>query len=908
MTNRISRLKTALFANTREISLERALLYTASHRQTEGEPVILRRAKATAYILEHVEISIRDEELIAGNRTVKPRAGIMSPEMDPYWLLKELDQFPTRPQDRFAISEEDKRIYREELFPYWEKRSMKDFINGQMTDEVKAATSTQIFSINQTDKGQGHIIIDYPRLLNHGLGELVAQMQQHCQQQPENHFYQAALLLLEASQKHILRYAELAETMAANCTDAQRREELLTIAEISRHNAQHKPQTFWQACQLFWYMNIILQYESNASSLSLGRFDQYMLPFYQASLTQGEDPAFLKELLESLWVKCNDIVLLRSTSSARYFAGFPTGYTALLGGLTENGRSAVNVLSFLCLDAYQSVQLPQPNLGVRTNALIDTPFLMKTAETIRLGTGIPQIFNDEVVVPAFLNESNASSLSLGRFDQYMLPFYQASLTQGEDPAFLKELLESLWVKCNDIVLLRSTSSARYFAGFPTGYTALLGGLTENGRSAVNVLSFLCLDAYQSVQLPQPNLGVRTNALIDTPFLMKTAETIRLGTGIPQIFNDEVVVPAFLNRGVSLEDARDYSVVGCVELSIPGRTYGLHDIAMFNLLKVMEICLHENEGNAALTYEGLLEQIRAKISHYITLMVEGSNICDIGHRDWAPVPLLSSFISDCLEKGRDITDGGARYNFSGVQGIGIANLSDSLHALKGMVFEQQRLSFDELLSVLKANFATPEGEKVRARLINRFEKYGNDIDEVDNISAELLRHYCKEVEKYQNPRGGYFTPGSYTVSAHVPLGSVVGATPDGRFAGEQLADGGLSPMLGQDAQGPTAVLKSVSKLDNTLLSNGTLLNVKFTPATLEGEAGLRKLADFLRAFTQLKLQHIQFNVVNADTLREAQQRPQDYAGLVVRVAGYSAFFVELSKEIQDDIIRRTAHQL
>ncbi|EEC8285651.1 glycyl radical enzyme, PFL2/glycerol dehydratase family protein [Escherichia coli 08BKT055439] len=566
MTNRISRLKTALFANTREISLERALLYTASHRQTEGEPVILRRAKATAYILEHVEISIRDEELIAGNRTVKPRAGIMSPEMDPYWLLKELGQFPTRPQDRFAISEEDKRIYREELFPYWEKRSMKDFINGQMTDEVKAATSTQIFSINQTDKGQGHIIIDYPRLLNHGLGELVAQMQQHCQQQPENHFYQAALLLLEASQKHILRYAELAETMAASCTDAQRREELLTIAEISRHNAEHKPQTFWQACQLFWYMNIILQYESNASSLSLGRFDQYMLPFYQASLTQGEDPAFLKELLESLWVKCNDIVLLRSTSSARY------------------------------------------------------------------------------------------------------------------------------------------------------------------------------------------------------------------------------------------------------------------------------------------------------------------------------------------------------NFSGVQGIGIANLSDSLHALKGMVFDQQRLSFDELLSVLKANFATPEGEKVRARLINRFEKYGNDIDEVGNISAELLRHYCKEVEKYQNPRGGYFTPGSYTVSAHVPLGSVVGATPDGRFAGEQLADGGLSPMLGQDAQGPTAVLKSVSKLDNTLLSNGTLLNVKFTPATLEGEAGLRKLADFLRAFTQLKLQHIQFNVVNADTLREAQQRPQDYAGLVVRVAGYSAFFVELSKEIQDDIIRRTAHQL
>ncbi|RTN20858.1 formate C-acetyltransferase [Enterobacter quasimori] len=764
MTNRTQRLKDALFASSREISLERALLYTASHRQTEGEPVIIRRAKATAYILDHVNIAIRDEELIAGNRTVKPRAGIMSPEMDPYWLLKELDQFATRPQDRFDISDEDKQIYRDVLYPYWEKRSMKDFINSQMTDEVKAAVGTQIFSVNQTDKGQGHIIIDYPRLLNNGLGALVAELREHCARDAQNTFYAAALILLEASQRHILRYALLAEELAAS-SDAARREELLKIAEISRHNAQRKPQTFWQACQLFWYMNVILQYESNASSLSIGRFDQYMLPFYQASLTQRDDPAFLKELLESLWVKCNDVVLLRSTSSARYFAGFPTGYTALLGGLTESGRSAVNVLSYLCLDAYQSVQLPQPNLGVRVNELIDRPFLLKTAETIRLGTGIPQIFNDEVVVPAFLN-----------------------------------------------------------------------------------------------------------------------------------------------RGVSLEDARDYAVVGCVELSIPGKTYGLHDIAMFNLLKVMEIAMQENEGNAALSYEGLLKHIRTKINHYIALMVEGSNICDIGHRDWAPVPLLSSFISDCLDSGKDITDGGARYNFSGVQGIGIANLSDSLHALKGLVFEQQRLSFDELLAVLKANFATPEGEKIRARLINRFEKYGNDIDDVDNISAELLRHYCKEVEKYRNPRGGQFTPGSYTVSAHVPLGAVVGATPDGRFAGEQLADGGLSPMLGQDMQGPTAVLKSVSKLDNYLLSNGTLLNVKFTPATLEGDAGLQKLADFLRAFTQLKLQHIQFNVVNADTLREAQQRPQDFAGLVVRVAGYSAFFVELSKEIQDDIIRRTAHQL
>lgn len=765
MTSRTERLKAALFASPREISLERALLYTESHRSTEGELTLVRRAKATAYIMDNVEIALREDELIAGNRTVKPRAGIISPEMDPYWLLKELDAFSTRPQDRFTISGEDKQIYRGQLFPYWESRSMKDFINSQMPEEVTAATRTQIFSINQTDKGQGHIIIDYPRLLNSGLDNLVAELVQLNEQAPDNAFYQAALILLKAAQRHILRYAALAEKMAESCQDDTRKQELVRIAHVSRHISGNKPQDFYQACQLFWYMNIILQYESNASSLSLGRFDQYMLPFYQHSLSHGESPAFLKELLESLWVKCNDIVLLRSASSARYFAGFPTGYTILLGGLTETGRSAVNVLSFLCLDAYQNV---------------------------------------------------------------------------------------------------------------------------------------CL--------PQPNLGVRVNELIDRPFLLKTAETIRMGTGIPQIFNDEVVVPAFLNRGVSLEDARDYAVVGCVELSIPGKTYGLHDIAMFNLLKVMELTLHENEGNAAMTYPELVEQIRQKISHYVRLMAQGSNICDIGHRDWAPVPLLSSFIEGCLNSGKDITEGGARYNFSGVQGIGIANLSDSLHALKGMVFDQQRLTFDELLASLKENFASEEGRAIRAGLINRFEKYGNDVDEVDLISADLLRYYCKEVEQYRNPRGGQFTPGSYTVSAHVPLGAVVGATPDGRFAGEQLADGGLSPMLGQDHQGPTAVLKSVSKLDNTLLSNGTLLNVKFTPSTLEGQQGLNKLADFLGAFTRLKLQHIQFNVVNAEQLREAQKRPQDFAGLVVRVAGYSAFFVELSREIQDDIIGRTAHQL
>ncbi len=764
-TPRIQRLKSALFQSQREISLERAVLYTQSHQATEGEHTLIRRAKATAHVLDNIAISIRDDELIAGNRTTRARAGVISPEMDPYWIAKELDSFATRPQDKFTISEQDKSLYRNELLPYWSERSMKDFISAQIPTAVQEAIKQKIFSVNQTDKGQGHIIIDFKKLLGKGLGRLLDEMHSLVLDHGSHPFYQSVVLLLEASIRHIYRYAELANNMARQCDDEQRRTELETIATISKKIATEKPESFYEACQLFWYINIILQYESNASSLSLGRFDQYMLPFYQSSV-----------------------------------------------------------------DA------------------------------------------------------------------------------GESPQFLRELLESLWIKTNDIVLLRSSSSARFFAGFPTGYTILLGGLTETGKSAVNPLSGLCLDAYQSVQLPQPNLGVRVNEFIDRPFLIKTAETIRLGTGIPQIFNDEVVVPAFLNRGVSLEDARDYSVVGCVELSIPGKTYGLHDIAMFNLLKVMELAMQRNADNPDITFDGLVEEIGSDIKHYVKLMIEGANICDIGHRDWAPVPLLSSLISDCTEKGQDVTYGGARYNFSGVQGIGIANLSDSLLALKRYVFEEKRCSFSEFMAILNSNFAGPDGQKIRTRLMNKYEKYGNDIDAVDDLGSMLLRLYCKEVEKYHNPRGGQFTPGSYTVSAHIPLGAVVGATADGRYSGDQLADGGLSPMLGKDQLGPTAVLKSVSKLDNYLLSNGSLLNVKFTPATLEGQLGLNKLADFIRAFMKLKLQHIQFNVLNAETLKDAQQNPADYAGLVVRVAGYSAFFVELSKEIQDDIIQRTAHEL
>ncbi|MCB5952443.1 formate C-acetyltransferase [Enterococcus sp. BWT-B8] len=761
---RIQRMKDNLFKEKRRISLERALFYTESYKQTEGQPVIIRRAKAVEHVMNHVKISIREGELLVGNRTVRPRSGILSPEMDPYWIVKEIDTIDTRPQDQFEFTEEDKRIYREQLYPYWEGRSMKDFITSQITDEINDALKKEVFKLNQTDKGQGHIIMDFPSILTYGIQHYIQLLEEKMAEQPENDFFKAGHILFNAMKDHFLRYSTLAKRMVQNETDDTRRKELQTIANMCLKLSAEKPDSFYEALQLLWMTSIVGQYESNASSLSLGRMDQYMYPFYVKSQKAGISEEFLYEVLGDFYIKTNDVVLLRSESSA---------------------------------------------------------------------------------------------------------------------------------KC--------------FAGFPTGYTVVLGGLNELGQASVNPLSYIMLELYHEILLPQPNLSVRMNELIPRKFLLKTCETIRLGTGIPQLFNDEVCIPGFLSKGVSLDDARDYATVGCVETSIPGRTYGLHDIALFNLLRIMELSMYKLRNKTDLTYDELTEDIKSSISYYVELVAKGSDIVDLGHRHYAPTPFLSVLIQDCLINGKDVTEGGARYNFSGVQGIGEANLSDSMYVIKKMIFENKEMTFSELLNGMEVNF---EGDYaiLQNHVIQDFDKYGNDNDEIDEIAAKLFRHYAKELEKYTNVRGGQFIPGAYTVSAHIPLGEAVGATPDGRKAQEQLADGGLSPMVGRDRLGPTAVLKSVSKLDNYLTVNGSLLNLKFQPNTLKGRQGLNKFADFLMAYTKLKIQHVQFNVQSRETLLAAQKEPEKYSGLLVRVAGYSAFFVDLNKKIQDDIIARVEHEL
>ena len=758
--NNFQLLKQYLINTERQISFERARLYTESWKLTEGQPNIIRRAKALAHILLNVEISIREGEILAGNRTVRPRSGIASPEMSPYWIRDEIDSMHLRPQDKFYVLPEDKEYFLNELYPYWAGKSLKDLITPRLSQPVLDAIDSKIVSIHQTDKGQGHIIPDFEKLLDLGLGGLMEETYTYEKQNGPSNYYDAVKITITATQEYINRYITLLENLIVNESNVSRREELNRMLSATRVIQHKHPGNFFEAVQLFWLVNVALQLESNASSISTGRFDQWMYPYY-----------------------LNDI---------------------------KSGVSVENI---------------------------------------------------------------------------------------------KDTLRMLWIKMNDVVLLRSRESAKYFAGFPTGYTIILGGLTPDGFGADNQLSWLILDTFEDIRLPQPNLGVRMNERLSRAFVARVAETIKLGTGIPHLFNDEVIIPGLLARGISLKDARNYSIVGCVEISVPGKMYGLHDIAMFNSPKLLENIL-QNHLRDFNSFEQLISLLEEEIKNNVALMVEGSNQVDFAHGQLAHIPLLSTLMHGCLEKGKDVVEGGTKYNFSGVQGIGFQNLADSLETIRNIVYEEKLLTIVQLNEILNNNWQ--DNEKLRQHCINKYPKYGNDIDSVDLLAARLLTKYNDCCETHYNVRGGIFNPGSYTVSANIPLGEKVGASPDGRFAYEQLADGGLSPMVGRDTQGPTAVLKSVSKLDHYQTTNGSLLNIKFHPDAFKGEIGNKKLVDFLLGWMRLKIQHIQFNIISRETLLNAQKYPNKYRDLVVRVAGYSALFVDLNVKTQNDIIARTEH--
>ncbi len=546
------------------------------------------------------------------------------------------------------------------------------------------------------------------------------------------------------------------------------------------------------------------------------------------------------------------------------------------------------------------------------------------ARCARLAETPPASFHDAVQSMWFLFvllqlESNASSFSPGRADQYLFPYYEKDLAAGAlDRPRALEIIEALWLKFNQIVYLRSSGSARYFAGFPIGFNLAIGGLTPEGKDASNELSYLFLKAQEHIGLPQPNLSARLSAASSEEFVRECSRVIGLGSGMPQIFNDESIVPALEARGISREDAMNYAIVGCVELTTHGNNLGWSDAAMFNMVKALELTL--NNGVCLLsgkkmgldlgsfadypTYESLEDAFRRQMDHFVERMIKACDFVDRLHAELLPSPFLSSVIDGCAEKALDVTAGGARYNLSGIQAIQVANVADCLAAAKQCVYDERSMRAEDLLAALRSNF---EGaEALRQRLINKAPKYGNDIEWVDAIAAKWVDYFAKKLTAYTNARGGIYHAGLYTVSAHVPMGQNVGASLDGRKAKDPLADGGMSAMYGRDRAGPTALLRSVSRIDAAEGSNGTLLNMKFLPEFFRTEEGIAKFASLLRTFVRLRINHVQFNVVRREDLLAAKAHPEEWRSLTVRVAGYTAYFVELANDLQDEIIARTSY--
>lgn len=570
-------------------------------------------------------------------------------------------------------------------------------------------------------------------------------------------------------------------------------------------------------------------------------------------------------------------------------------------------------------------------------------------------------------------ESSGHSISPGRFDQYMYPYLAADTAISSE--FAQELVDCCWIKLNDINKTRDEISAQAFAGYAVFQNLCVGGQTEDGRDATNPLTYMCMEATAHVRLPQPSFSIRVWQGTPDEFLYRACELVRLGLGVPAMYNDEVIIPALQNRGVSLHDARDYCIIGCVEPQAPHRTEGWHDAAFFNVAKVLEITLNNGRSGSKqlgpmtgemTQYSGMDDfyaAFKQQMAHFVHQLVEACNSVDIAHGERCPLPFLSALVDDCIGRGKSLQEGGAIYNFTGPQAFGIADTGDSVYAIQKQVFEDRRLTLQELKGALDANFGYPVGGtphsaaaksslgeqdvyEVVKRIIDqhgsldpaaiknevyrqlasaspapsagnpRYEEirhilentpcFGNDIDEVDLVARNCALIYCQEVEKYTNPRGGRFQAGIYPVSANVLFGKDVSALPDGRLAKEPLADG-VSPRQGKDTLGPTAAANSVAKLDHFIASNGTLYNQKFLPSSLAGEKGLRNFGGLVRNYFDKKGMHVQFNVIDRNTLLEAQKNPQQHQDLVVRVAGYSAQFVVLAKEVQDDIISRTEQQ-
>ncbi len=560
-------------------------------------------------------------------------------------------------------------------------------------------------------------------------------------------------------------------------------------------------------------------------------------------------------------------------------------------------------------------------------------------------------------------ESSGHSISPGRFDRYMYPLFKQDIDSGKlTIEQAQEYIDCIWVKLNDLNKVRDAASAEGFAGYGLFQNLIVGGQDESGLDTTNELSYMCMEAQLHVRLPQPSLSIRVWNGTPHDLLIKAASVVREGLGVPAFYNDEVIIPSIMSKGLTLEDARDYCIIGCVEPQKGAKTDGWHDAAFFNMCRPLELVFSNGvdkgeqigprtgEVDQMTTFEEFYEAYKTQELALIEMMVHADNAVDYAHSIRCPLPFQSCLCDDCMDKGLSLQEGGAHYNFTGPQGFGIANMTDALIAMRTLVFEEKKVSMAEMKQALADNFgkgimpkkaleltieasklANEQGIDVNEKFISevykslttastvsdakkaRYQeildmiaelpKYGNDIREVDLFAREVCNTYTKPFENFTNNRGGVYQAGLYPVSANVPLGYQTGATPDGRLAYTPIADG-VGPASGRDVLGPTATANSVARLDHGIASNGTLFNQKFHPSALSGMEGLEKFVAYLRGYFDQKGMHVQYNVISRETLLDAQKHPENYKNLVVRVAGYSALFTTLSRSLQDDIINRT----
>ena len=777
------------------VDAERAVLCTESYRQTQDQPPVMRRALALAHILDDMSIYIEDKTLLAGNQATKNCNAPVFPEYTLGFVLDELDSFEKRDGDVFYITDEDKRRIRG-IAPFWENNTLRDRGMALLPDEVSVFMETGLFGMEgKLNAGDAHLAINHARMLREGLRGYEERARRAKAAldltDPDSvdkyAFYRAVLVVIDAVRRFSLRYSALAVDLASRESDPARRAELERMGAICAKVPYEPASSFHEAMQAVWFSQVLLQIESNGHSLSFGRFDQYLYPYYKADLDGG------------------------------------------------------------------------------------------------------RISEDEAL----------------------------------------ELLCNLWIKTLTVQKIRSQAHTLSSAGSPMYQNVTIGGQTTDGRDAVNELSFLVLRSVAQTRLTQPNLTVRYHANIDRRFLDECVEVMRLGFGMPALNNDEVIIPSFVKWGVAEEDAYDYSAIGCVETAVPGK-WGYRCTGM-SYLNFPRLLLCTMNGGVDLTsgkrftkdyghftemesYEELAEAWDKTIREMCRYSVIVENAIDKASERDVPDVLCSALTDDCIARGKTIKEGGAVYDFiSGLQ-VGIANMADSLAAIKKLVFEEEKIGRQQLWDALLGDFQSPEGQRVQRLLIDEAPKYGNDIDYVDDLAVESYEPYIEEVAKYpstrfgRGPIGGIRYAGTSSISANVGQGMGTMATPDGRHAREPLAEG-CSPAHNCDKQGPTAVFKSVSKLPTEKITGGVLLNQKLTPTMLSREENRQKLELMLQTFfNRLHGYHVQYNVVSRDTLIDAQRHPEAHKDLIVRVAGYSAFFNVLSRATQDDIIGRTEQTL